>query len=302
MSTNTALVIRATGAQGKGVVLHLVKAGWEVHALVNDPEEPRARAIQDMGATLHKGSLVDAASIQAAAKGCTAVFLNQMPSFTDDAETREAASLLSIAKAAGVGHVVHSTTLPLNDPNYRDTYEGNFAAPAIFGKADVETLVRDSGLTWTIIRPGWFMSNFLSPIASVMAPELVHGVLRVSFKPDTALPMIDPDDIGAFAVAAFQNPARFGGKIISLAGEKTGIYSVADEISRASGKQVKVVLRTDEETAEESKNNPIISGQVLSRKLDTLVDLEEARGWGIPFTSFRDFLAKHKDAIVPSIS
>ena len=83
MSSKTALVLRATGSQGKAVVKHLAKSGWKVHALVSDPSADRALALQEFGnVTLHKGTLGDHASIKAAIAGTDAVFLTQMPSFT----------------------------------------------------------------------------------------------------------------------------------------------------------------------------------------------------------------------------
>lgn len=83
MSSQTALVLRATGSQGKAVVKHLAKSGWKVHALVSDPSADRALALQEFGnVTLHKGTLGDHDSIKAAIAGTDVVFLTQMPSFT----------------------------------------------------------------------------------------------------------------------------------------------------------------------------------------------------------------------------
>lgn len=62
--SKTALVIRATGSQGKAVVKHLAKSGYNVHALVSDPSSERAFALQRFGesVSLYKGSISDAAS------------------------------------------------------------------------------------------------------------------------------------------------------------------------------------------------------------------------------------------------
>ncbi|KAF2178891.1 NAD(P)-binding protein [Zopfia rhizophila CBS 207.26] len=297
MRSKVALVIRATGSQGTAVTRHLLGSGWTVHAFVNDPENPRALALKDIGAELYKGSLSDSSSVQAAIQGCTAVFLNQMPSFTDDAETREAQSVLNLAKAAGVKHVVHSTTLPLNDPSIATKIAGSPVAPAVLDKGKVERLVQDSGITWTIIRPGYFMTNLIAPLAAYMFPELSHGKLVNGYGPGCVLPLIDPDNIGAFAVMAFNDPSRFSGNIISVAGEKLSIEDITKELSRASGKEVKAVYRTDEEM-EKDKSNVLAEGQKLSIGLDKLVDLEEVKTYGILLTSFRDFLQQHKEAVL----
>ena len=62
--SKTALVIRATGSQGKAVVKHLVGSGWTVHALVSDSSSERATALKKFGegVILYEGRLGDDAS------------------------------------------------------------------------------------------------------------------------------------------------------------------------------------------------------------------------------------------------
>ncbi|KAF2799545.1 NAD(P)-binding protein [Melanomma pulvis-pyrius CBS 109.77] len=299
MSHKTALVIRATGSQGKAVTEHLLKAGWAVHALVRDPEDARALALKKIGASLHKGELSDKSSVEAALVGCTAVFLNQMPSLTDrSAETREAGAALDAAKKAGAEFVVHSTTLPLNDPNIKEKLEKSIVAPAILDKGDVEKLVKASGIPFAIIRPGYFMTNLIGPLSSYAFPDLASGKFLTSFETDTVLPLVDTYDIGAIAAAVFEDQPRYAGKTISFAGEKLGIQDIVKELSIVAGKEVEVVFRTEEETAKESATNPFIAGQTLSIGLHKLVDIEEVKKLGVPLTSFRQFLEKHKDAVL----
>lgn len=61
MASKSALVIRATGSQGKAVVKHLTKTGWKVHALVSDASSERAVALKQFGegVSLHEGRLGD---------------------------------------------------------------------------------------------------------------------------------------------------------------------------------------------------------------------------------------------------
>jgi uncharacterized protein YbjT (DUF2867 family) len=62
--SKSALVVRATGSQGKAVVKHLATSGWKVHALVSDPSSERAVSLKKFGdaVSLHTGSLSDADS------------------------------------------------------------------------------------------------------------------------------------------------------------------------------------------------------------------------------------------------
>ena len=67
-----ALVTGATGMLGSYIVERLAADGWSVRALVRD--EGAARWLEEMGASLARGDVTDAASVRAAATGCDAVF------------------------------------------------------------------------------------------------------------------------------------------------------------------------------------------------------------------------------------
>lgn len=299
MPSKTALVIRATGSQGKATTTHLLKHGWTVHALVRDPEHERALTLKNFGARLYKGDLSDLLSVEAALVDCTVVFLNQMPNFQDpNGETNEAAAFLSAAKRARIQHIVHATTLPLNDSNITEKLGKSIVAAAILDKGKVEKLVQESGIPYTIIRPGFFMTNFIAPFASYGFPELASGKFLVSYGPDTVLPLVDPNDIGALATAAFENPKRYEGRILSIAGENVGISDVAKQLSEVAGKELEVVYRTKEETAKLSETNPMIAGQTMSIGLDMLWDKQEVKGYGIKMTTFREFLEKNREAVM----
>jgi uncharacterized protein YbjT (DUF2867 family) len=264
MPTNTALVIRATGWTGKGVVRHLLKAGWTVHAYVTDTTNDRAVALENAGAKLFQGTLDDPAALDQAAAGCDALFLNLMPSMGGgDDEVKDAETVLAAAKKAGVKHVVHSTVLGLRNPEFVAQAKGKAFAPAIFGKLSAQELVRNSGLTWTIIQPGVFMANFVSPLVEFTCPELKTKSEYISaYGAGTILALVDTDDIGALASAAFQNPTKFSGQTIPLASEKLSVEELVNRLEKVSGKQIKIVHYTEEEIEALSRVNPIIAGQV----------------------------------------
>ncbi|KAH7088012.1 hypothetical protein FB567DRAFT_523499 [Paraphoma chrysanthemicola] len=295
MSNKTALIMRATGAQGRGTITRLVQSGWNVHALVTDASSERALALKTLGPNvlLYQGTWRDPSTIAAAAVGCSVLLLNQLPSFTDDAEVQEARTVLRIAQEAGVQHVVFPTTVPLNNPNVREDLKDSAAAPAILNKGDVEELVKASGMTWTLLRPGYFMTNLLPPLVSWMFPGVNNGKLVNSYGPDCLMDLIDPDDIGAFVAAAFEDPTKFSGQTITLVAENVRFDDVVKQLAQTSGQPFEAVYRTPEES-EELKNNPLIAGHLLCIGLDRFIDLDESRRWGIPLTSFAQFLEKHK--------
>jgi uncharacterized protein YbjT (DUF2867 family) len=301
-ASKSVLVIRATGTQGTAVTRHLIKAGWTVHAYVVSTTEPRALALQSLSPNvqLFAGTLEDPLALSRAVSGCTGVFLNQMPSFQDPKqETRQASAILDAAKAAGVKTVVHSTSLGIADlANFVDTRA--LAAPAIYGKADVEDLVRNAGFeNWTILRPGYFMTNFLPPFVMFMFPQLITERTFVSsYKPDTLLPLIDPNDIGAFAVAAFIDPGKFSGQAVALAGQKLAVSEVIAQLGKSAGFEIKTVYRTDEESDELAKTDFKIEGQRMTLNLHKVVEIGEVEKWGIPLGTFEGFLEREKERVV----
>ncbi|PSN72092.1 NAD(P)-binding protein [Corynespora cassiicola Philippines] len=300
MSAKTALVLRATGVQGKAVAKHLANSSWNVHALVADKSSARALAVNEIGpsVTLYQGTWKSLSTIDAAMNGVDALFLVQMPDLSGDSELSEAKIILGIAKTHGVKHIVHVTNLLLNDPGLKEKASSNIAAPALLGKGEVEALVQGFGIPWTIIRPGFFMTNFMAPLVKFMFPQLGEGKFVSSYLPETVLPHVDPDDIGALAMAAFEAPEEYVGRVISIAGEKLSVEETAKQIGEAMGKELEIVFRSVQETEEASKTNPLIAGQLLTRDMGDWVDLDEVQRLGVQLTSFKEFLAKNKENIL----
>jgi uncharacterized protein YbjT (DUF2867 family) len=299
MANKTALVTRATGVQGKATIAHLVNSGWTIRALVSDTSSDRAADLKSFGeqVSLCQGTWKEPSTIEAVIKGCHALVFIQLPSFTDDAEVQEARVILNLAKDAGVQHVIFSSSLVLNNPNAAEELKGLSAAPAVLNKADVEELVKSSGMTWTLLRPGYFLTNLLPPLVYWMYPDVRDGQLVNSYGPDCVLTLVDPDDIGAFIAAALNDPGKFGGQTITVVGENMRFADMIEKFSEACGRQIEVVYRTSEET-EQAIGSPFVSGQVLCVGLDKLVDMEEIKKWNIPLTSFEQFLEKHEHELL----
>ncbi len=74
--------------------------------------------------------------------------------------------VLKAAGAVGTPHIVYTSGLGAEHPQN---------VPAIDGKAFLETLLRQSGLPFTILRPGLFMDDFLG--ASLPFPRTIQRIL-----------------------------------------------------------------------------------------------------------------------------
>jgi nucleoside-diphosphate-sugar epimerase len=112
------LVTGATGFTGGHLARHLLAAGHQVAILVRPPSVERANPLQQAGAQVRIGDLVDADAVRRAADGCELVYhiaaTYREAGQSDAAYTRVNVDgtrhVLEAARAAGVRRVVHCST------------------------------------------------------------------------------------------------------------------------------------------------------------------------------------------------
>ncbi|KAJ7255886.1 NAD dependent epimerase/dehydratase [Mycena haematopus] len=297
------LITSATGRQGTSTARILLAQGAQVNALVRDPTSPASITLQSMGATLFKGGFDDVPAITAAMQGVSGVFLNTFPNLADpNGEAQAAETFVTAARAAGtVKSFVVSTVYGTNQ--YADWTEVEADFPFLVryysSKAGVEKVIRASGFTYTILRPGWLMHNYIPPAHVYHFPEYVSDrVLTVSSPREYRMGHLDAADVGQFAAAALLNPARFSGKELGLVNEQLTMDEVAAHLSEVLGVEVKVRYRTAEETAEARKVLPTVEMQIW-RPTIKHVDASESElaEYGFRLTTFKEFLEREKSAI-----
>jgi uncharacterized protein YbjT (DUF2867 family) len=180
------LITGATGNVGTELVRALHGAGEPVAALVRF--DPPAGALPT-GVEARRGDLTDPTTLREAWDGVESLFL--LPGYD------ETPAILRDARAAGV------TRLVLLSGGSAGTGDMTNAITAYMARS--ERAVRESGLSWTIVRPAAFMSNALRWRDKLRA----GNVLRLPFaKVRTAC--IDPLDLAAVAMAALRDGSHSG--------------------------------------------------------------------------------------------
>ncbi|KAJ7078077.1 NAD dependent epimerase/dehydratase [Mycena epipterygia] len=300
----TFLITSATGRQGSSTARLLLVKGAKVHALVRDTSSPASLALHSMGATLFKGEFDDVPAITAAMEGVTGVFLNTFPNGADPTgEPRHAETIVAAARAAGtVTSFVVSTVANAGRDEDWGALKADFPFLAGYytSKSGVEKVVRASGFTYTILRPGWLMHNFIAPAPAYQFPEYMSTrVLTASYPRDFPMEYLDGADVGQFAAAALLDPARFAGHEIELANERLTLEEIAVYLSEAVGAEVTVKYRTEEETAEARKTLPLVEMQLWAPKIGLFqdADLAKVAQYGFHLTTFKEFLEREKSAI-----
>ncbi len=230
MSLKIILVTGATGQQGGAVARHVLKQpGYTVRALTRDTTKPGARALERMGAELFRGDLDDPSAVRRALDGAWGAFSVQNFMETGyDREIRQGKTLADAAKAAGIQHFVYTSVVSAD----RKT-----GLPHFESKWQVERHIVQSGLSYTILRPAFFMQNW----HNFMREPIRNGTLSLPLTPQTRLQQISVEDIGAFAARVFQTPSRWANRALEMAAEELSMQQVAETLSRALGRTVRYV-------------------------------------------------------------
>ncbi|KAK4143143.1 uncharacterized protein C8A04DRAFT_37694 [Dichotomopilus funicola] len=304
MATHTIFICGATGLQGGALARQLRALNWTVHTTARDPSSPAATALTSLGVHVHAGSWNDTAVLTTALTGCDLLFLNLVPDITNpDAERQDGETILAAATAAGVQHVVYSSGIDMpvlkRDPSH-------FLSVVFRSKLELERGLQAGDSVpfifprWTILRPGFFMSNFLAPRVNMLYPGSTQsGAFTVGFRPTSGLPMIDHEDIARFAVAAFQDPDRFQGRVVDVISQTVTFERAMKIIGGAAGREIKVEYLTDEQIKEGIPTNPLLAMQEELRDVRPLGDKdakEVAKGWGVEVGTFEQFAEREKAA------
>jgi len=147
------------------------------------------------------------------------------------------------------------------------------------------------------------MTNWIVPVSTFYFAELKKDrVLVSSFAEDTKLHLTDPEDVGGFAVKAFtEKESGLKGEIVKIASEGLTIGECADVMSEVSGVKIGWKIKSDEDIEKEKNVSPLVAGQLWGRYDGTRVDIEKVKSYGVPLTSFREFLENHKEQVLAAI-
>jgi len=297
----TFLVTGATGLQGGATARELLAQNVTVHAFVRNLSKP-AKTLEKLGAILFVGDYDNVPAIKAAIAGCTGVFLNPYPVFSDPyLQFRQAQNFITAAKAAHVKSMVVSTVIVANMHPQFLAQDQNYTLADYYGpKHAIEEAVRVAGFeSYTILRPSFLVQNYLAPECEGHWPEFrKEKLISVYYLPGTRISYLDAYDVGKFGAVALLNPEKFDGQEIDLGSNSLTLEEVAQRIGAVAGLEIKTRYMTPEETSELDEGKSLrVRFQMFLKERPSVyeVDGEKLERYGIPLTPFDEVFERREE-------
>ncbi len=222
------LVTGATGKQGGAIARELLLRGYSVRAMTRKPDDEPATKLKELGAEVVFGDLDDADSLVKVLDGAWgALAVQNTWEAGVEREEEKGKRFAQLAKDAGVYHIVYQSVA---------SAQHNTGIPHFDNKWRVEETIRSLGFpSYTIIRPVFFMENFMGPWYKAGIDD---NTFAIGIRPDTKLQMIAVEDIGKYGLMAFESHEELNGQAIDIASDELTPLEIADILSEASGRNI----------------------------------------------------------------
>jgi uncharacterized protein YbjT (DUF2867 family) len=284
------LVVGSTGMVGGEVCRLLAAKEKKVRGLIRSTsDKSKVEALKNLGVQTVIGDLRDRASLDSACQGATAVIAttssmpfayipvqNDIQSVDNDGMI----SLIEAAKEAGVQHFIYISF----------TTELDF--PLSNAKHKVEAHLKESGLTYTILRPSYFNEVWLSPAVGF---DPANAKAQIYGSGNQKISWISYLDVAQFAVASLDNPGARNSKLDLGGPEALSPLEVVQIYEQLSGKQFEVQF-VPEAALEEQQNSAAdpmqqsFTGLMRYYAKGDPVNMEETlKAFPIKLTSVREF-------------
>jgi len=216
------LLTGASGKTGSETAKALAAKGVRTRALVRNPD--KAADLAAAGIELVTGDVTDEAAVSKALVGVDRMLV-LLPNSEQQVVLEK--QLVDAAKKAGVRHVVKMSSMEAVAAAKTPIPQGHWA---------VEEYIRGSGLAWTMIKPNFFMQNFLQSAKSIR--ENASFVWPMG---DGKTAMADARDIGAVTAEALSGRGHEGKSYEITGPELLSFHQAAERFSEVLGKKITYV-------------------------------------------------------------
>ena len=286
------LVVGATGFLGTEICRELVNRDYSVNGMVRSSSDPkRVRGLKDIGVTTVEGDLKDAPSVRAALEDvddvvstATATRSRSDGDGIESVDTDGQSALIQAAADAGVKRFVLISVT------------GNIRSedPLTSGKRHAEHALIDSGMTYTILRPCFFMEAWLS---SSLGFDYANGRVQIFGSGDQKISWISLSDVARFAAEVLENPSAENA-VIELGGpDALSPNEVVEIFERKSGRSFEIVrvpeeaLQVQSDMAEDSMSRTFAALSLGYAKGDVIPMESTLETYPMDLVSVEDYAA-----------
>jgi uncharacterized protein YbjT (DUF2867 family) len=232
MSKPTIFITGVTGNVGNSTFRHLDKKNFNVRVGVHG-DESKGQKYKNEGAELVCIDLNDKQCLLKAFQGVDRLLLIP-PSSQDRVQLSKNA--LQAAKEAGVKHVVLFSVV--NASKKRITFQKQFS--------ELEEMLQNLGLQWTIAQSPWFQENVLNMKEGVYLPWK-----------DGATTFVSTFDLGRALAHILMNPENHYGKIYALTGPQ---LATGNDVAKALSEGFKTEIKYYDISPQEFKKRIMEQG------------------------------------------
>lgn len=262
----------------------LLSEGHSVRIFTDHPE--KHKGLTANGVEVWQGSACSTQDLYKALDGCNAACFMGAPHEEEPAKEVECGkTTIDACRTQGIAHFVYVSVC---------CSDKKTGVPHFDAKCEVEEYLKKSGLSYTILRPTWYMENFIS---KRYLPSIEKGTLCLPLRPDRTLELISAADVGRVVAEACTVPDKFREREIDLAADRLTMEEIAQEISQVMPKKVAYKQMSDSDAVKEMSPHMASMFQWMERHGYT-ADLNQTREllhrYEIALTSFRDWLDRSK--------
>ncbi|OSQ41463.1 nucleoside-diphosphate sugar epimerase [Thalassospira sp. MCCC 1A01428] len=218
------LITGATGQFGTLALSHLstrIPAG-EIVVSVRNPD--KAADIRANGIEVRQGDFDDQTLMEQAFAGIDVALIVSAEA-DNETRIRQHRTAITAAKNAGVKHVIYTSVI---DPRA----DSAFTYSAIH--ADTEAFIKQSGLTYTILRNSFYADLLLGGV-----PHALETGQYAAPAGNAGITYIPRNDLAEIAAIILANPAEHANKTYDLTGTKAITHAkIAAIIASATGKDI----------------------------------------------------------------
>ena len=278
----TVLVTGATGNQGGAVIDHLLASDtdFEVLGLTRDASGDVAESLAERGVEMVEGNLDEPDSIRPHVADADAVFaVTNFWTQGYEKQVQQGKNIANVSAEEGIEQFVFSGV---------GSHHEETGVPHFDSAWEIEEHAASLDLPMTVLQPVFFFQNL-----EAFAEDILEGTLALPLAEGVSLQMVDVDDVGGAAAAAFENPETFVGERFDLAGDELTLVETAEVLSTVTGIDVEAVHVPIEDAYESFGEEFTVMCEWFNDVGYSAPIEDNEETFGFEFTTLPEYLRKH---------